>query len=207
MEEIKPGYARITEVLSILNDYSNVPQEILEAKQIVGTNVHAAIESIVKGESPIVNNAKEWGYVKSFMHWRDQANPSFITTEQRYYDDSKMITGQIDAIVKLHGIEEGVLVDYKTSAQENSKVWPYQAHLYHYLLSQNNICNLSHKFIFLRLRPAKLLTPWEVEEELQHWQYFPPFVHEYNYSQSSMDYALSLVDFYWEERKKLQEYQ
>ena len=48
MEE-KPGYTRVTEILSAFSGLNNVPKDILENAGRRGTKVHDICEAIVSG--------------------------------------------------------------------------------------------------------------------------------------------------------------
>ena len=147
---IKDGmqYARVSEILSPLNDFSHIDPEVLANKCRIGTQVHEAIASEVAGEFPILAE-DSWGYFKSFLKWRDELNPFFEQSEQRYYSETHMITGQIDALARFGVGNNPLLVDFKTSAQEG-KTWPLQAHLY-CLLVEINAIRIEPRFLFLKL--------------------------------------------------------
>lgn len=183
---VEKKYVRVSEVLARLQSFDHIPEQVLSAKQTLGSNVHAAIKDFVDGHFPLLTHI-EFRYFQSFEKWKEVANPLFISTEQRYWDDAKMLTGQIDALVKLEGEETSVLIDFKTSAQESPLIWRMQAHLYYYLLTQNNICNLSKRFLFVKLdKKGKF-----------------PLVCEYKFSQKTLDKCLREVDLYWEEKNLL----
>ena len=180
---ILENYVRVSEVLSRLQSFDHIPAGILEAKKILGINVHTAIKDLINGEFPVVVG-REVPYIKSFENWWHIKTPSFLVTEERYYCHKKMLTGQIDALVKLKGKEESILIDFKTSRQESPIIWRLQAHLYYYLLKENLTVNLSKKFIFLKL-----------DHKGGQAQAF-----EYHYDQTILDQALAEVDKYWEEK-------
>lgn len=175
-------YVRVSTVLSSLQDFSHIPVDVLSAKADLGSSVHASIEDFLHGEFPIVTG-REIGYFNSFCKWYEVMCPNVIHAERRYWDDLKSLTGQIDVIVKLKGHDESILVDWKTSAQESSLVWPLQAHLYFYLLKQNFI-SVAPYFFFIRLHPRGLL----------------PYVHRYEFSEKTLSYVLHLVDSYWKKK-------
>jgi hypothetical protein len=176
-------YVRVSEVLSCLQNFSHIPEKILHAKQLLGSNVHAAINDSILGEFPIVD-IRELGYFQSFEKWRDIANPVFVASEERYYDDLKMLTGQIDALIKFHQEEECILIDFKTSVQE-SPIWRLQGHLYYHLLCQNFSCRISKRILFVKLD--------------RHGDI--PKIHEYKIDSTTLKYCLSLVDSYWKQKE------
>lgn len=167
MDPIKPGYSRVTDILSLWNTNvvneegdivakifqgSKIPIdiEILENKGNIGTNVHTAIDAYLTEGLEIPLRIPERGYFDSFHKWYKETGCEVVENEKRYYCDKLMITGAIDALVRLPGEEDLILVDFKTSASESPKIWPLQATFYHYLVSQTGI-KLSPRLIFLKL--------------------------------------------------------
>ena len=176
-------YARVSEILQPFVDFGSIEKDVLERKAALGTRVHHAIEQEIKGELPIVG-FQEKGYFKSFELWRAALKPIFLETEQRIYCDQKMITGCVDALVKLQGEEKAVLIDWKTSAAESPIVWPMQAHLYNYLLAQSGR-DLARRFLFIKLDRYGNL----------------PKVFQYKFDPSLMGRCLQAIDSYWEQKK------
>lgn len=146
---IKDGreYARVSEILAPLNDFSHIDPEVLANKCRIGTRVHEAIAAEIAGEFPILDEAS-YGYFKSFLAWNQELKPHFRNSEQRYYSDEHMITGQIDSLIHFDG-KGPYLVDFKTSASEGD-TWIYQGHLYHMLLAENKI-SLYPRYLFIKL--------------------------------------------------------
>ena len=147
---IKDGkeYARVSEILAQFSDFSHIDPEVLANKCRIGTQVHEAIAAEIAEEFPILAE-DSWGYFKSFLKWRDELNPLFEQSEQRYFSEKHRITGQIDALVTFGTQTPPVLVDFKTSAQEG-KSWILQAHLYDIILEQNHI-ETQARFLFIKL--------------------------------------------------------
>lgn len=143
-------YVRVSEILSAFNNFNHINPSILAAKAQIGTNVHEAIESIINDEFPIISH-KELGYVQSYEKWQQEQKPTYLMTEKRFYDDKLMITGKIDALVSFPDHQQVVLIDFKTSVKENPITWPMQAHLYYYLLQQNNLEHVTPCFQFIKL--------------------------------------------------------
>lgn len=153
-EKIKPGYTRVTDMLKWIIDLSKLPPEILDRfdrKGVIGTNVHKAIEMNEKGEwYPLM--PEEQPYFDSYLKWRKSAMPTFTTQEHRMYCDNLMISGQCDGVVRLYGDKDLCLIDYKTSAMQDDKIWGMQATFYHYLIKME-MQNISDEVIFLQLNP------------------------------------------------------
>ncbi len=149
MEDIKHGYTRVSEILNQWDRFGHINKDVLENKAAIGTRVHEAIKNHHDGMYTPLDAAAS-GYFDSYIKWEEENKPKLIQSEVRYYCDNMMITGQIDALVKIEGEESPVLVDYKTSAQENAKIWPLQAAFYHYLVSSSGL-DISNKLIFVKL--------------------------------------------------------
>ena len=186
------SYARVTSDIigsmrdsggKFLVDFSHIDKEILDRKTAIGTNVHNAIHDDIQGNFPLLIG-DEQGYFKSFDKWRRALNPTFIETERRYYCDEKMITGCIDGLIKLHGEEKAVLVDFKTSAQESPITWPLQGHLYHYLVNLTRD-DLSPRILFIKLDRNGFL----------------PKVFEYKVYSRTMDQCMQAIATFWKDKK------
>lgn len=176
-------YARVSEVIQPFVNFGNIDPEILERKAALGSRVHDVIEQEIKGDLPIVG-LQEQGYFKSFELWRSALQPAFMVTEKRIYCDQKMLTGCIDAVVKLHGENEAVLVDWKTSVSESPITWPMQAHLYFYLLGTAGI-QVAPRFLFVKLDRFGGL----------------PKVFAYKFDTKTMDLCFQAISTFWEQQK------
>jgi hypothetical protein len=145
-------YARVSDILRPFADYSHIDPFVLANKARIGTSVHEAIEDDVKGGFPCPD-ADGMGYFNSYLAWKHHMGPIFLKSEQRYFDEEKMITGQVDAVVAFGRSEKlPMLVDFKTSVTEAREVWPMQAHFYAYLLARSGII-VAPKMLFIKLHP------------------------------------------------------
>jgi hypothetical protein len=176
-------YARVTEILSGLSDFSHIPAAVLKNKQDIGTTVHEAIHDDVTGEFPILSE-KEVGYFDSYKLWEKHTTPRFIQTETRYYNDEKMISGQIDGLVNLYGKDRAILIDFKTSVTE-SPTWPFQAHLYRFLITSTGIIIDDHMH-FIKLDKNGGM----------------PKVYTYSYDPNLMAACMDAIDRFWVREKK-----
>jgi ATP-dependent exoDNAse (exonuclease V) beta subunit len=130
-ESIRPGFLRVTHLLSLFSGLSSIDSSVLENAAARGKLVHDTIEAerqgIGKGQVP----EHIQGYMQSYDLWAE--GKKFIPKPKRMYCDMLMITGEIDDIYQVG--DELILVDYKTPARQ-SKTWPMQATAYKYLCKQ-----------------------------------------------------------------------
>jgi len=148
MEQIKEGYTRVSSILSQWDRFGHIPKDILKKKQRIGTEVHDAISSFTNmAFIPVSKEAQ--GYFDSFLEWQKDSGFNLIHSEQRFYCDKLKITGKIDAVAESRSGDR-FLIDYKTSASKDAKIWPLQGCLYHYLATVNNL-TLSKNFFFVQL--------------------------------------------------------
>jgi hypothetical protein len=173
-------YARVSEILAPFSHFSDIAPEVLKNKARIGTEVHAAIHEMVEGRFPAVSG-RVLRYVQCYERWRECLKPEFLLSEARFYDDELMITGAIDALVKLQGETLPLLVDFKTSAQESPITWPMQAHLYY------RLCNLQDR----RIAPRFLFVRLNDKHEL-------PTVYAYHYQENTMNRCLEAVRDFWQ---------
>lgn len=125
-------YIRVTEVLDPYFDKSSIPPGVLEKAQERGTEVHDAIEMLLKGLGMWISPVYE-PYIESFQRWVQATgfcSDNIVCLEHRMFNDELMLTGQCDLICTLG--EETVLLDFKTS-HSPSKSWPLQLSAYRFL--------------------------------------------------------------------------
>jgi hypothetical protein len=133
MQDIKPGYTRVSEILSQWDRFGNIDPEVLKRKAALGIYVHEAIHADNEGiYAPLSEKAEP--YFESYLKWKKLMKPSYIWMEKRFYDDTWMITGQIDGLLKTD--IGSMIIDFKTSASASPKYWILQAGFYHMLYSQ-----------------------------------------------------------------------
>lgn len=142
-------YARVTSILRPFSPYGHIHKDVLSNKARIGTEVHEAIAQEIAKELFVLNKDTH-KYFDSFEKWNDRLTPEYVHSEKRYFCDEKMITGQIDAVIRFPGSPKLILVDFKTSAEESPKIWPMQSHLYNHLLVANGI-EVDSRFLFIKL--------------------------------------------------------
>ena len=165
---IKENYIRVTELLRPWQNFGNIPQSILDAKAEIGTNVHEAISCHSIGLPIPILTDREQKYFESYLKWEELNEPTFLCTEQRYYLDDLMLTGQIDAIVSFPGREEGRIIDFKCSANASEMHWQIQLGWYYILATKSGIGVNRNTFV-IQLKdtgaPAKSY-PFEITNEV-----------------------------------------
>lgn len=179
MQEIKPGYTRVSRILGQWDRFGHIDPAVLKAKAELGTEVHKAIQGYHEGNLPSCIEGKAGGYFDSFVEWDTRSGFEVVHSELRLYCDTLKITGAIDALVRLPGSDTLTLIDYKTSAMESPKIWPLQGCFYHYLATVNGH-QLNPRILFLKLdkdgNGAKLI--------------------EYHYDKKLMNVCLSALNTY-----------
>ena len=169
-------YARVSQIISPLADFSMINPAVLANKARIGTNVHEAINDYLNESFPSISE-DEFQYFKSFQAWHRTLQPIYQIKEARYFCPEKRITGQVDGVAKLG--DQLILIDYKTSASE-SPSWIYQAHLYDYLLQVSGI-ETCGRYLFLKLdRNGKL-----------------PKVYEYKHTPRIHSECMDLISDFW----------
>lgn len=166
--EIKKDYIRVSNLLEAWKNFGDAPQYRIDAKAEIGTNVHEAIEADIHGLKIFNLTDREEKYFNSYKKWREITNPKFLMTEERLYDDSRMLTGQVDCMISFPDQQDRILVDFKTSATAMESQWAIQIGWY-YLLAKMNGYNPSPRAFMLQLKdsgsPAKAFE-FDITEKL-----------------------------------------
>lgn len=153
-------YARISSIAGqfaskdfqdALKDVEGDYYRAIKRKGEIGTEVHDAINQylITEIDDDYDLSIEAAPYFRSFKLWYQKNKPKPVSLEQRLFDDSSMITGQIDGLFQFEGNDSLTIVDYKCSASE-SPSWTIQGHLYNYLCTSHEM-KLSDTVIFLKL--------------------------------------------------------
>lgn len=133
----RENYPRISDILDIWSDFSQIDPVVLENACKRGTMVHAYCTAYAKGLWDLDPEEALKGYVDSFKRWFDENVEEFISAEERLYDDDLAFSGKYDMIVRLKGHSEPTLIDLKTCASFK-RDWPVKLAAYLHLLNLNN---------------------------------------------------------------------
>lgn len=153
MEIIKPGYTRVSDILSIFQNYWKVDPAKLKKHQDLGVLVHDAIERHLKGEFVPIQMPLT-PYFESFLKWEKVYKPKPLVIEKRYYDDQLMVTGRIDLLAEIEQLN--VLVDWKTGSWAHPEIWALQGTFYRAFIEddciENNGPEVPDSFQYVQLR-------------------------------------------------------
>lgn len=115
----------VTTVMKLLSDdfYRAVDPDVLERAAKRGTAIHNAVENYAKfGIEDIPPTYA--GYFQGFREWWELQQPEVLATECRVYHKILRYAGTADLLCVIGG--RVTLVDYKSSAQVNSKLCAVQ---------------------------------------------------------------------------------
>lgn len=115
----------VTTLMKPLSDdfYRTVDPEVLERAAKRGTAIHNAVENFT--EFGIRDIAPQYaGYFESFLQWWELRKPEPLAMEHKVYHKILRYAGTADLICVIGG--RLTLVDYKSSAQVNSKLCAVQ---------------------------------------------------------------------------------
>lgn len=178
--EIPSGYARVTEILSPYNNFTQIDPNVLTRAADRGSRVHKYCESYALGLflPEIDEDCKN--YVERFIEWFDERVEEVIFTEKRINDPEIKISGQFDLLVTLKG-DDGrrSLIDIKTP-ENASKSWKLQTAAYRYLCWNNLKIDVDRRLCLQLPKFAQYATIIEYTEHLK-----------------DEDRFLNAVDLYW----------
>jgi hypothetical protein len=179
MEEIREGYHRVTDIVSIYQSFAHIPKAILKRACEIGNDVHEAIEAHLNGKwLPLAENKE--GYFHSFLEWNRTVSFTPFWIENRLYDDVLKVTGKPDLICKMG--DEAVLVDFKTGSIPKPEIWHLQGTFYRYLLKMNKFDLIPNKFIFVNLqKDGSFPVLYEMEYQQKAWEVCDAALKAYEY--------------------------
>lgn len=135
---------RVTQVLSLFQNLWKIPQDILERKAKVGTDVHLSIFEYLVNRVPPEN-----GYVRSFAQWyKEPPVPTIARIEETVIDEELGLKGTPDLILDRQG--KMTLIDFKTSVKDDPVCWRLQGTAYIRLLQRSGL-PIDNTFYFLKL--------------------------------------------------------
>ena len=103
--------------------YQGISTEVLTMAAARGTAVHNAIENYVRFGIEDIDPQYE-GYLTAFKKWWGLRKPEVIATEQKVYHKILRYAGTADLLAVING--RLTMVDFKTSAQVNTKLCDVQ---------------------------------------------------------------------------------
>jgi hypothetical protein len=116
----------VTEICAPLQDFSGVPEHVLERKQAIGVAVHKACELINTGlevDSETVHEACR-GYIQGFEKFRELHPFDVLMSEKQLHSERYLYAGTLDFIARMRdrnallwSAGDIVLFDIKTVAQ------------------------------------------------------------------------------------------
>lgn len=126
-------YPSVTQVLSIYQDFSMVPEHVLTMAAERGKQVHAICASIAKGlfVSHRMITSDIQGYIESFNKWFKYVD-EVILVEQELINSNLGFIGHPDLVVKMKGDQHLTLIDLKTP-KAIGKTWKVQIAAYWHL--------------------------------------------------------------------------
>lgn len=128
-------YPSVTQVLSVYQDFSMVPEHILTMASERGSRVHAICASLAQklfvSHRQITPDIE--GYIQSFNQWFEYVD-EVVLVEQELVDPNLGFIGHPDLIVKIRGDQHLTLTDLKTP-KIIGKTWRSQTAAYEHLAS------------------------------------------------------------------------
>lgn len=85
----------------------------------LGSRLHDAIESYLKGDMPAVNNQKETAMLERFIQWRNEVDFRPVELELKVVSERHKFHGTFDALGTFGDSTELVMCDWKTSSGIN----------------------------------------------------------------------------------------
>ena len=98
---------------AVVDHIKGAPRRFTNVAADRGSDVHAHVELLAKGENPGRIHPDHKGYVDGFQRFLDKYQPEFLWIEQTVFSDEHGYAGTADALVKIDG--ETLIADWKTS--------------------------------------------------------------------------------------------
>lgn len=156
--------------------YRDIDPGILERAAQRGTAVHNACENFALYGIEDICPAYA-GYFAGFLRWWEENNPVVLATENRVYHKILRYAGTSDLVCLLDDLV--TMIDYKTSAQVNTKLCAIQMESY-------DRAHESHGFkidrrIILHLGKNGTAKPVEFCRNAKNWSVFSSLLTIHNY--------------------------
>lgn len=171
------NYTRVTEIIGAFSGIDKRGAEFLRPYAERGTLVHKICEGIIQGFGACGVTEEVEGYIRSFNQWWSD-DFEIVESEERFYDDWHMITGQVDLILRIDG--KLCLVDLKTSSSAQ-KHWALQLSAYKNLIELSSAYLIEDSFVVHLSKEGKEPKIRRYEDALstfmaayQTYQYFHP---------------------------------
>lgn len=185
---LDPKWIRVSSILSMIPTkgpdglwgypLQSIPQDVLNRKAEIGTDVHAAISSYVNNKFAVLTEAGD-RYFDSFLKWEKAVGLVHAHTELRLFHEPMNLSGGIDMLAKIGGGEGLFIIDFKCTAAPDHSKWTIQAAFYA-LLAQLNKIDVEKRCLFVQLDA--------------NGDY--PKVHEYEITKELTSTALSFYNAY-----------
>lgn len=162
-----PSVTQVMEPLSRAK-YGTVDEEVLRAAATRGSEVHEAIEFLVRYGIKECSNVAE-PYVRAYEAWAEKAKPQIIHVEQPTWHTSLMYAGTVDMLAVIDGMT--TLVDVKTTAQLNDMLTTVQLEAYARALSTQGVQVEQKAILHLRKDGTYRFKKYP-PHDVQAWQTF-----------------------------------
>lgn len=172
------NYPSVTQVLSVYQDFSQIPEHVLNHAAERGTKVHAACAAHAQGlwVPPLEDEVR--GYFESGRNWFDSVVEEVVLVEGELVDKGLGFCGHPDLICRIKGDTAFTVVDYKTPAVKNL-IWRAQLAAYKHLVEATRPGQWIVQRV-LSLRLSKEGKPPKVDEYLNSPKDFAAFLSALN---------------------------
>lgn len=134
---MKEGFYRVTQILERFSDFGSIPNEVLLTATDRGTRVHDYCSSHALGGTLLNIDDDCAPYFDSFTQWFDKYVTTVHFSEERFYDEKKMLTGKIDLYCFSEEMGGNIIIDIKTP-QNYIPIWQLQIAAYQKLMENQD---------------------------------------------------------------------
>lgn len=168
-DEIPEGYIRVSDVVGMYKNYTDIDPNVLANAADRGTRVHAYCEAYATNQFVESYDEDCAGYMASFIPWFDENVAEVIECETRINEPVTMLSGMYDMIVRLKGREGLTLIDFKTPVKA-CPTWELQLAAYGFLYKKKHGGNVNHMQVIQLSKagkPAKVIEYQNQEKALE----------------------------------------